>query len=398
MRAIVLLSVLVVSVSSMAPAPWADGVPLPEGYQSNADTLITHAYDEASFYIGTSRTAKRGAYTSGYLTRVPEGFHEPSDAAWKKWEPVLKAQGWTLKGHDGDSYTLQRVDGGAEVWLDVGLAEFQDPKLTMVRTGAAPRTHVLAAPPATPQPVADTAEWPFLTAMAGSTLENVATVDEPMDVTSGSEKEPHLVGRRYQVRQYTPPKSLSKLETELVYTAALTKAGWTVLPRVTGVAEGEGVVRAHYATGTRDLWVVIGRAADDSNTGFGISLADVGADDWTAALAKDCRLPLYGVTFDFDKATLRAESAPLLQKAANALTANASVAVEVQGHTDDVGDDAYNVRLSGQRAETVRSWLAQHGIAATRLTAKGYGKTQPVVENSSDANRARNRRVELRCK
>lgn len=378
-------------------SPWADAVPLPDGYVSNADTRVEHAYDEATFYTGTTRAVKRGSYTSGYLTRVPEGFHEPSDVAWKKWAPVLTAKGWTLKGHDADDYTLQRIDGGAEQWLTVNLGEFQDPKLTLVRSGASPRAHALTAPPATAQTTAEAAEWTFLTAVSGSTLENTATVDEPLDVTSGAEQEPHLVGRGYQIKQYTPPKSFSKLEAELTYSAALAKAGWAVLPRGTGVAEGEGVVRAHYAVGTRDLWAVIGRAADDSNTGFTISVADIGADDWTRALATDCRLPLYGVTFDFDKATLRPESTPLLQKAANALAANASVAVEVQGHTDDVGNDAYNLRLSGQRAETVRAWLAQHGIAATRLTAKGYGKAQPVVDNSSDVNRARNRRVELRC-
>lgn len=400
MRVTLVLSVIASAALSFTrlAEPWADGVPLPDGYQSNDSTRISHAYDEATFYVGTALTPKRGAYASGYLTRVPEGFHEPSDAAWKKWSPVLTAKGWMLKGHDADDYTLQRIDGGAEQWLAVNLAEFQDPKLTMVRLGATPRAHALQAPSPMAQVAADTAEWPFLTAVVGSTLENTATVDEPLDVTSGTEREPHLVGRRYQSKQYTPPSSLSKLETELVYTTALSKAGWTVLPRVAGGAEGEGVVRAHYAAGGRDLWAVIGRAADDSNTGFTISVADVGADDWAKALAADCRLPLYGVTFDFDKATLRPESTPLLQKAANALATNAAVNIEVQGHTDDVGDDAYNVRLSGQRAETVRAWLTQHGIAAPRLAAKGYGKAQPMVENSSDANRARNRRVELRCR
>ena len=63
-----------------------------------------------------------------------------------------------------------------------------------------------------------------------------------------------------------------------------------------------------------------------------------------------------------------------------------------------VGDDAYNLKLSGQRAETVRDWLAAHGIAAARLTAKGYGKTLPLASNDSDAGRARNRRVDLTCR
>jgi outer membrane protein OmpA-like peptidoglycan-associated protein len=206
-----------------------------------------------------------------------------------------------------------------------------------------------------------------------------------------------LVGNGYVLKQYTPPSSLSKLEFELAYSDALKRAGWTVLPRPTGTPEGEGTIRAHYAVKPRDIWVMLGRANDDSNTGMSIAVADLGVEDWSKQLAGSCRLPLYGVTFDFNQSTLKPESDAILQHAAEALTANSALAIEVQGHTDDVGDDAYNVKLSGQRAETVRTWLGAHGIAAQRLTAKGYGKTQPVVENSSDANRARNRRVELKC-
>ena len=124
----------------------------------------------------------------------------------------------------------------------------------------------------------------------------------------------------------------------------------------------------------------------------------MGAEDWANALKAHCRLPLYGVTFDTDKATLKAESTSTLEKAAAALAGNATLSVEGQGHTDDVGEDAHNLRLSGQRAEAVRLWPTQHGVGGARLTARGYGKNQPVVENSSDANRARNRRVELSCK
>lgn len=61
----------------------------------------------------------------------------------------------------------------------------------------------------------------------------------------------------------------------------------------------------------------------------------------------------------------------------------------------DVGTDAYNTELSNARAQSVLNWLQQHGIAKLRLSAKGYGKTQPVADNNTDAGRAKNRRVEL---
>ncbi|MDR3774003.1 MAG: OmpA family protein, partial [Terracidiphilus sp.] len=59
------------------------------------------------------------------------------------------------------------------------------------------------------------------------------------------------------------------------------------------------------------------------------------------------------------------------------------------------GNDAYNQTLSEARAHAVVAWLTQHGIAAARLTAKGYGKTKPVADNATDAGRAKNRRVEI---
>jgi outer membrane protein OmpA-like peptidoglycan-associated protein len=70
--------------------------------------------------------------------------------------------------------------------------------------------------------------------------------------------------------------------------------------------------------------------------------------------------------------------------------------VEVQGHTDNRGDRALNMRLSQQRAESVRRWLNQHGVEPDRLTAKGYGPTRPLAPNITQQNRARNRRVQFR--
>jgi OOP family OmpA-OmpF porin len=67
--------------------------------------------------------------------------------------------------------------------------------------------------------------------------------------------------------------------------------------------------------------------------------------------------------------------------------------VEIQGHTDERNTDAYNLRLSQRRAETVRKYLIKNGISETRLTAKGYGESQPVVRESNEAAWYQNRRV-----
>ena len=107
------------------------------------------------------------------------------------------------------------------------------------------------------------------------------------------------------------------------------------------------------------------------------------------------KLVLVGVNFDFDKASLRQEDASDLDKNVEALKAWGDVNIEVAGHTDSMGSDAYNMKLSRQRAEAVRNFLISRGVAADRLTAKGYGESQPVADNATEEGRFKNRRVEL---
>jgi len=78
------------------------------------------------------------------------------------------------------------------------------------------------------------------------------------------------------------------------------------------------------------------------------------------------------------------------------MNSSADLKVEVQGHTDNVGGDDYNQKLSEARAGAVMEWLTGKGVAKARLTAKGYGLTMPIADNGSDEGRAKNRRVELR--
>jgi len=85
----------------------------------------------------------------------------------------------------------------------------------------------------------------------------------------------------------------------------------------------------------------------------------------------------------------------VLQQILDLLKKSPPLKIEVQGHTDNVGGDAYNQTLSEARAKAIVTWLTQHGIAADRLTAKGFGKTKPVADNATDTGRAKNRRVEI---
>ncbi|WP_296892542.1 OmpA family protein [Thiobacillus sp.] len=107
------------------------------------------------------------------------------------------------------------------------------------------------------------------------------------------------------------------------------------------------------------------------------------------------KLVLEGVNFDFDKATLRQEDIAIIDKDVTGLDKWGNVNIEVAGHTDSRGSDKYNMKLSQRRAEAVRNYLISKGIAADRLTAKGYGESQPIADNATDEGRFKNRRVEL---
>ena len=107
-------------------------------------------------------------------------------------------------------------------------------------------------------------------------------------------------------------------------------------------------------------------------------------------------LVLEGVNFDTAKATLLPESQAILDRVAASLAAYPDLKVEVAGYTDGRGARAANVRLSQARAQSVLDYLVGKGIAAARLTARGYGPDRPIGDNATEEGRARNRRVELR--
>ena len=101
------------------------------------------------------------------------------------------------------------------------------------------------------------------------------------------------------------------------------------------------------------------------------------------------------VYFDFGKADLLPESKLELDRVAEFLRTAGTITLEIGGHTDDVGSDSYNQKLSEERADAVKNYLVSKGVAAPELKAVGYGKSQPLVKGTTDDDRAKNRRVEM---
>lgn len=111
--------------------------------------------------------------------------------------------------------------------------------------------------------------------------------------------------------------------------------------------------------------------------------------------APQTRIILEGANFDFDKATLRPSGKAKLDKDAEMLNTYPDINVEIAGHTDSIGPAKYNMGLSLRRAATVKKYLESKGIAASRMTTKGFGETKPIASNKTAAGRAANRRVEI---
>jgi outer membrane protein OmpA-like peptidoglycan-associated protein len=101
------------------------------------------------------------------------------------------------------------------------------------------------------------------------------------------------------------------------------------------------------------------------------------------------------VFFARNKDTVLSESFPMLTEVADVLLRNASMAVRIEGHTDDKGSDRHNLTLSQKRAEAVRRFLLGQGVPPTQMTAQGFGESQPIEDNRTEAGRAINRRVEF---
>lgn len=105
---------------------------------------------------------------------------------------------------------------------------------------------------------------------------------------------------------------------------------------------------------------------------------------------------LDGIMFDFDKSEIKPAAKPILDNNVQLLKQDAKLSFRIEGHTDSIGSDAYNQRLSEKRAKVVYDYFLSQGIPAGRMSTTGFGKTQPKVSNDTPENRSINRRIEIK--
>jgi outer membrane protein OmpA-like peptidoglycan-associated protein len=352
------------------------------------------SWDKATFpRHGDNQVDKLGHHWRLWVA-VPGPKVGDDDGVLSKVKPAALQAGWTIVWDDTHRTGLVELHyqkNGVEAWANV-TADFgygtPHCNWEVIEVAPPPISLTLVEPSATPEkmPAGMKGDFPFLTPIPKSTDSGGQDSNDPWSVKWKGAKDPDVVANGSISRYYKYP-DISDLLFGTVYHDALIKAGWDV-----DQTAPEQPILAHYSKKGRNIWAYVNLGGD----GYVIKVGKESAPDQLKhGLVTDCHVTLYGVLFDFNKSTLQPASDGVLQQVAALLAANPDLKIEVQGHTDNIGGDDYNQSLSEARARSVMSWLSAHGVAATRMTAKGYGKTRPVADNSTDEGRAKNRRVEI---
>jgi len=124
--------------------------------------------------------------------------------------------------------------------------------------------------------------------------------------------------------------------------------------------------------------------------------ANNGCPEVPANVSKTIGIAATHVTFGAKNATLTIGSKTALDQVVTIMNENPGLKVKVEGHMDNAGDDAANMKLSQDRADAVKAYLVSKGIAADRITAEGFGETMPIADNTTSAGRMKNRRIEIK--
>jgi len=195
---------------------------------------------------------------------------------------------------------------------------------------------------------------------------------------------------------YSQPDSATPNSKGLVqhnYMNALTASGWTIVAQ-----DPDHIVAKQIKNGV-ERWVQL-----DGNGGSyymlhlaqkaGMQQSVVTADDMATALNRDGRVSLH-INFDTGKSTIKPDSQPIVDQIVAMMKSNGGLKLSVEGNTDNVGSAQANQTLSQARAQAVVTAVSAAGVAASRMTAVGYGQDHPVADNSTESGRAQNRRVDL---
>lgn len=198
-------------------------------------------------------------------------------------------------------------------------------------------------------------------------------------------------------------KAKSPLQVIKNYENAVTKNGGEMVYRNVNPQDADVEATFHLVTKDKEYWVKVGSFGGTANSVEHFTLyvlemepmkQEVQADSMIKALNKDGFIALY-INFETGKSDIRPESQKIVNQIADMLKRNPDLKISIEGHTDNVGSDESNQKLSEERAQSVLNALVALGIDSSRLKSKGWGASKPIADNRTEEGRAKNRRVEL---
>lgn len=232
---------------------------------------------------------------------------------------------------------------------------------------------------------------PLITRFPGSKINSCENKEfEQADFPLADNKTKHVEGE-YHSWDMATRDGLSEIQVFRNFQTALKNAGFTI----DYASEPEQLV-AHKSK----TWIFI----DNRGTYYYQTIVtekamtqEVVADAsaLNEEIKKSGHVAVYGIHFDTGKAAILPDSEATLKQILDLLEQNPDLKLRIEGHTDNQGVAAANQTLSEKRAQAVLGWLVANGVDISRLSAKGFGQTKPIADNSTEEGRAKNRRVEL---
>lgn len=392
-------SALLLLCAAAAPAVAAGNDCAPLGslpsYQAINGAPTQRDYAAGDFEVAT---ADGGSTTTTVAGHYCEQHYEPKDGTeplsnleiLSNYREQLAQLGAKLVYADDNDLYAKLDRSGQQTWLKV---YSEETAINITVVNRQPPKQVLTAPSGY--------DYPLLGHMPNyvadePTKRNFDQFEFDVTDSNGDQSSVTVQGAKYEVsymlRDNVQPNS--NLDTLQNYRTALGKLGAQIL------FADENDIDARLEHAGKTIWLKV--FAEDSEIhvdvieekAFKATIQPAKASALKTALDKDGHVALY-INFDFNKATLRADAAPVIAQVVTLLKDNADLKLSIEGHTDNVGGHDYNVKLSQDRAAAVVAALVKAGIAASRLSSAGHGPDQPIADNKTGEGRAKNRRVEL---